>query len=49
MGRLEVQVIVSSKTGEPLVQFLQLDDEGKFVVGWQSGVIETREMAQQIV
>lgn len=49
MGRLEVQGIVSSKTGEPLVQFRQLDDEGKFVVGWQSGVIETREMAQQIV
>jgi hypothetical protein len=49
MGRLEVQGIVSAKTDEPLVQFRQLDDDGKLVVGWQTGVMEAREMAQQVV
>jgi hypothetical protein len=49
MGRLEVQGIVSSKTGEPLVQFRQLDEDGTLIVGWQSGVLEAREMAQQVV
>jgi hypothetical protein len=49
MGRLEVQGIVSSKTDEPLVQFRQLDDDGQLVIGWQTGVIEAREMAQQVV
>jgi hypothetical protein len=49
MGRLEVQGIVSSKTDEPLVQFRQLDDDGKLVVGWQTSVGEAREMAQQVV
>lgn len=49
MGRLEIQGIVSSKTGEPLVQFRQLSDEGELLVGWQSGVLEAREMAQQVV
>lgn len=48
MGRLEVQGIVSVKTGEPLVQFRQLDEEGRVVIGWQSGVLEAREMAQQV-
>lgn len=49
MGRLEVQGIVSVKTGEPLVQFRQLDDDGKLEIGWQNGVADAREMAQQIV
>jgi hypothetical protein len=49
MGRLEVQGIVSARDGLPRVQFRQLDDNGKEVVGWQSEVIEAREMAQQIV
>jgi len=49
MGRLEVQGIVSVKTSEPLVQFRQLEDDGKLVVGWQTGVLEAREMAQQVV
>lgn len=49
MGRLEVQGIVSAETNVPLVQFRQLDDDGKLQVGWQSGVIEAREMAQQVV
>ncbi|HEY7162907.1 MAG TPA: hypothetical protein VH815_16720, partial [Acidobacteriota bacterium] len=48
MGRLEVQGIVSSKTDEPLVQFRQLDDDGNMMVGWQVGVHEAREMAQQV-
>jgi hypothetical protein len=49
MGRLEVQGIVSTQTGEPLVQFRQLDDKGALEVGWQTGVVEAREMAQQVV
>jgi hypothetical protein len=49
MGRLEVQGIVSVKDGLPLVQFRQLDDEGKFISGWQSSPVEAREMAQQVV
>lgn len=49
MGRLEIQGIVSEKTGEPLIQFRQLDDNGKLIVGWQSGVVEAREMAHQVV
>lgn len=49
MGRLEVQGIVSVKTNEPLVQFRQLEDDGKLIVGWQVGVLEAREMSQQIV
>ena len=48
MGRLEVQGIVSAQTGEPLVQFRQLDDDGKHVAGWQSPPMEAREMAQQV-
>lgn len=47
-GRLEVQGIVSAATGEPLVQFRQVMD-GETVAEWQSGVMEAREMAQQIV
>jgi hypothetical protein len=48
MGRLEVQGIVSVKTGEPLVQLRQLDDEDKEVVGFQVSPGEAREIAQNI-
>ena len=49
MGRLEVQGIVSAKTGEPLVQFRQLDDDGQLQAGWQVPPADAREMAQQVV
>jgi hypothetical protein len=43
-----VQGIVSVKTGEPLVQFRQIED-GKVTAEWQAGVADAREMAQQVV
>jgi hypothetical protein len=43
-----VQGIVSAKTGEPLVQFRQVED-GKVTAEWQAGVADAREMAQQVV
>lgn len=49
MGRLEVQGIVSVKTGEPLVQFRQLSDEGKLQAEWQAPPADAREMAQQVI
>jgi hypothetical protein len=49
MGRLEVQGIVSAKTGEPLVQFRQLDDDDNVEAQWQASPAEAREMAQQVV
>lgn len=49
MGRLEVQGIVSAKTGEPLIQFRQLDDDGAEQATWQASPLEAREMAQQVV
>jgi hypothetical protein len=48
-GRLEVQGIVSVKTGEALVQCRMLDGDGKVEAEWQAGVLEAREMAQQLV
>jgi len=48
MGRFEVQGIVSVKTGEPLVQLRQLDDEDEEVVGFQVSPGEAREIAQNI-
>jgi hypothetical protein len=48
-GRLEVQGIVSVKTGEPVVQFRQLDGEGTVEAEWQAPVADAREMAQQVV
>ncbi|HKE79028.1 MAG TPA: hypothetical protein VKB54_06955 [Solirubrobacteraceae bacterium] len=48
-GRLEVQGIVSAQSGEPLVQFRQLDGDGKVEAEWQAGVADARECAQQIV
>lgn len=49
MGRLEVQGIVSAKTGLPRVQFRQLDDDGNLEAGWESDVADAREMAQQVL
>lgn len=49
MGRLEVQGIVSAKTGEPLVQVRQIDDEGNEEYGFQCAPMEAREMAQNFV
>jgi hypothetical protein len=49
MGRLEVQGIVSAKTGEPVVQFRQLDDDDREEAAWQASPLEAREMAQQAV
>ncbi len=48
-GRLEVQGIVSVATGEPLVQFRQIGADGEIIAEWQAGVLEAREMAQQVV
>ena len=47
-GRLEVQGIVSAQTGEPLVQFRQVEN-GTVTAEWQAGVSNAREMAQQVV
>lgn len=47
-GRLEVQGIVSHKTGEPLVQFRQVVDD-EVTAEWQAPVADAREMAQQVV
>jgi hypothetical protein len=49
MGRLEVQGIVSAKTGEPFVQFRQLNDNDDVEAEWQASPAEAREMAQQVV
>jgi hypothetical protein len=49
MGRFEVQGIVSAKTGEPLIQFRQLDDDDNEQFGFQVGPFEAREIAQNIV
>jgi hypothetical protein len=47
-GRLEVQGIVSVRTGEPLVQFRQMEDH-VVTAEWQASVADAREMAQQVV
>jgi hypothetical protein len=49
MGRLEVQGIVSAKDGMPRVQFRQLNDEGELEAGWETEIIEAREMSQQVL
>lgn len=49
MGRLAIQGIVSTKTGEPLVQIRQLDDDDNEEYGFQVGVFEAREIAQHIL
>jgi hypothetical protein len=48
MGRLEVQGIVSAATGEPLVQFRQLNGDGEVEAEWRASPGEAREMAQQV-
>ena len=48
MGRFEVQGIVSVQTGEPLVQFRQLDDDDNLEFGFQLSPMEARETAQMI-
>jgi hypothetical protein len=49
MGRLEVQGIVAAATGQPVVQFRQLGDDGAVQAEWQASPAEAREMAQQVV
>lgn len=49
MARLEIQGIVSSRTGEPLVQIRNMDDEGKEEFGFQVAPMEAREIAQNLV
>jgi hypothetical protein len=47
-GKLEVQGIVSVKTGEPLVQFRQVEND-EVVAEWQAPPADAREMAQMVV
>jgi hypothetical protein len=49
MGRFEVQGIVSSKNGLPMVQCRQLDDEGSLEFMMQVTPAEARDMAQHLV
>lgn len=49
MGRFEVQGVISSSTGEPLVQLRQLDDEDNEIIGFQVSPMDAREIAQNIV
>jgi hypothetical protein len=49
MGRFEVQGIVSMKTGQPLVQMRQVDDNGVEESRFQVSPIEAREIAQNIL
>jgi hypothetical protein len=48
VGRFEVQGVVSSTTGEPLVQLRQLDDNDVEQFGFQLSPMEARETAQMI-
>ncbi len=48
MGTFEVQGIVSAINGEPLVQFRQLDAEGKQESKIQVSIMDAREIAQNI-
>ena len=49
MGRLEVQGIVAAATGEPVVQFRQVADDGTVDAEWQAPPADAREMAQQVI
>lgn len=49
MGRFEVQGVVSSKTGEPLVQLRQVDDDDVEEAGFQVSPMEAREIAHNIL
>ena len=48
MGQFTVQGIVSIKTGEPLVQLRQLDDDDNVEFGFQVSPMEAREIATNI-
>jgi hypothetical protein len=49
VGRFEVQGIVSVKTGEPLIQLRQLDDNDVEIVGFQVSPMEAREIVSNIL
>ena len=49
MGRFEVQGIVSSVQGLPMVQFRLLDEDDELIEQWQSTPAEAREIAQKTV
>jgi len=49
MGRFEVQGIVSMKTGEPIVQMRQVDDNGVEESRFQLSPMDAREIAQNIL
>ena len=49
MGRFEVQGIVSAKTGQPLIQLRQLDDNDIEEAGFQVPPMEAREIAHNIL
>lgn len=49
MGRFEVQGIVSAKTGDPLVQFRQLDNEDNEQYGFQVEPTKAQELAHNIL
>jgi hypothetical protein len=49
MGQFTMQGIVSIKTGEPLVQVRQLDDDGNEQYGFQISTTEAREIAQNFL
>lgn len=49
MGIFEVQGIVSTETGLPLVQLRQLNEDGSVEAGFQVAPDEAREIAQNIL
>jgi hypothetical protein len=49
MASIEVQGIVSSENGMPLVQFRQLDDEGRINAHFQLTPQESRDLAINII
>ena len=49
MGRFEVQGIVSSRTGEPLIQLRQLDENEVELAGFQVSPMEAREIVTNIL
>jgi hypothetical protein len=49
MSRFEVQGIISSKTGEPLVQLRQVNDDDIVEAGFQVSPSEAREISQNIL
>jgi hypothetical protein len=49
MGSFDVQGVVSSETGEPLVQFRIEDENGEELYGFQVAPQDAREIAQNIL